>query len=73
MRSENLHRLCPDIDIVGINSYGGAASVPERYRKAGGTKPYILTEFGPPGRWEIEATAWGAAAGAFQHGEGIEV
>ena len=33
---KNLHRLCPDIDIVGINSYGGAASVPQRYRKAGG-------------------------------------
>lgn len=56
----HLHRLCPDIDIVGINSYGGAASVPERYRKAGGTKPYMLTEFGPPGRWEIQATSWGA-------------
>ena len=56
----NLHRLCPDIDIVGINSYAGAPSVPERYRKAGGTKPYILTEFGPPGQWESPKTPWGA-------------
>src|SRR6202035_3925026 len=58
---QNFHRLCPDVDILGINSYGGAASVPERYRKAGGTKPYILTEFGPPGIWETKKNAWGAA------------
>jgi hypothetical protein len=60
-RVKNVHRLCPDIDIVGINSYGGAASIPGRYKKAGGTRPYILTEFGPPGVWEIKKNGWGAA------------
>ncbi|HYH65097.1 MAG TPA: glycoside hydrolase family 2 TIM barrel-domain containing protein [Urbifossiella sp.] len=59
-RVPSLHRLCPDIDIVGINTYAGAASVPERYRAAGGTKPYILTEFGPPGPWEVAKTPWGS-------------
>ncbi len=44
-----INELCPDIDIVGINSYGGAPSIPARYAKAGGVKPYIVTEFGPPG------------------------
>ncbi|MEM6315640.1 MAG: glycoside hydrolase family 2 TIM barrel-domain containing protein, partial [Planctomycetota bacterium] len=33
-RVPNIHRLCPDIDIVGINSYGGAPSIPQRYRDA---------------------------------------
>ena len=56
----NLHRLCPNIDVVGINSYGGAPSVAERYRKLGGTKPYVLTEFGPTGSWEVAKTSWGA-------------
>jgi hypothetical protein len=60
-RVRKVHRLCPDIDIVGINSYGGAASLPRRYREAGGVKPYVLTEFGPPGTWEDPKTAWGAA------------
>lgn len=60
-RVKNIHRLCPDIDIVGINSYGGGATIPERYRAAGGTKPYLLTEFGPPGMWEVKKTDWGAA------------
>jgi hypothetical protein len=47
------------IDIHGINSYGGAPSLAERYRDAGGTKPYVLTEFGPIGPWEAGKTAWG--------------
>jgi hypothetical protein len=55
-----IHRLCPDIDIVGINTYGGAPSLPERYRKAGGTKPYLVTEYGPPGTWEVPRNAIGA-------------
>lgn len=55
-----IHALCPDIDIIGINSYGGAPSVPERYRKLGGTKPYMITEFGPLGTWEVAKTDWGA-------------
>lgn len=59
-RVESVHRLCPDIDIMGINSYGGAVSLPERYRAAGGTKPYVVTEYGPPGTWEIGRIAWGA-------------
>jgi hypothetical protein len=51
-RIESVHKLCPDIDIVGINSYAGAPSIPARYKKGGGTKPYVVTEFGPVGTWE---------------------
>jgi len=49
----NLHKYCPSIDIAGINSYGGMPSLIERYRKAGGAKPVIVTEFGPLGQWEV--------------------
>ncbi len=59
-RVAGVHERCPAIDIHGINSYGGALSLAERYRKAGATKPYILTEFGQPGAWETGKTAWGA-------------
>ena len=61
-RVKNIHRLCPDIDIVGINSYAGGASIPKRYREVGGEKPFILTEFGPPGIWEVPKNSWGAAS-----------
>ncbi len=59
-RMAGVHAQCPAIDIHGINSYGGALSLPERYRAAGGTKPYVLTEFGPPGPWETPKSEWGA-------------
>ncbi|MBT8441558.1 MAG: hypothetical protein KJO76_04150, partial [Gammaproteobacteria bacterium] len=55
-----VHKLTPAIDIHGVNSYGGALSLLERYREAGGTKPYVLTEFGPPGSWEVAESDWGA-------------
>ena len=58
---QSLHKHCPDIDVVGINSYAGGTSIPDRYKKAGGTKPYVLTEFGPPGNWETGKNSWGAA------------
>jgi hypothetical protein len=58
-RVKSVHERCPHIDIMGINSYGGVPSVPERYRKAGGTKPYVITEFGPPGTWECAKNSWG--------------
>lgn len=56
----NLHALCPAVDLVGINSYAGAPSVGERYRQLGGVKPYLLTEFGPPGIWELRKDEIGA-------------
>ena len=56
---KNIHTYCPDVDIVGINTYGGAGSIPERWRKAGGTKPYVVTEFGPPGTWEGRRNSFG--------------
>jgi hypothetical protein len=55
----SINAFCPDIDIIGINSYGGVTSIYDRYVKQGGTKPYVITEFGPPGTWEAPKTEWG--------------
>jgi hypothetical protein len=56
-----MEKYCPDIDIIGINSYGGAPSLATRYLAMHPTKPYVLTEFGPPGVWELPKNAWGAS------------
>ncbi len=56
---KQINAHCPDIDVVGLNSYGGGPSVGERYKAAGGVKPYVVTEFGPPGTWESGKNAWG--------------
>ncbi len=60
-KTQQIHQRCPAIDVVGINSYGGGPSLAERYRQAGGTKPFVVTEYGPPGTWEIKQNAIGAA------------
>ncbi len=59
-RIPSLHHGSPAIDIHGVNAYGGAASVAERLREGGATKPFIITEFGPVGPWESPKTEWGA-------------
>ena len=59
-RIEYLHEKSPAIDIHGVNAYGGAQVVPEYLRDGGATKPFVLTEFGPLGTWEMPQTEWGA-------------
>ena len=59
-RIASVHQRSPAIDIHGINSYGGAPSVAERLRDGGGSKPYVITEFGAVGSWEMPTTEWGA-------------
>lgn len=56
---QSINKWCPDIDIIGINSYGGGPSLADRYRKIGGTKPFVVTEFGPAGTWEVGTNGWG--------------
>jgi hypothetical protein len=56
----NMNKWAPDLDAIGINTYGGGASVMERYKKAGGTRPVYITEFGPAGTWEIPMNKFGA-------------
>lgn len=56
---QEIERLCPDLDFVGINSYGGCGSVGKRWRENGGKKPYVVTEFGPWGAEEGGKSSFG--------------
>jgi hypothetical protein len=57
---KNLMEYCPSIDIVGVNAYGSAFGVADSLKANGWTKPFVLTEFGPTGQWEVSKTSWGA-------------
>jgi hypothetical protein len=50
----------PDIDIYCVNTYGDIGNVPENIRKFGWDGPYMITEWGPNGHWEVAKTPWGA-------------
>ncbi|MFK7925448.1 MAG: glycoside hydrolase family 2 TIM barrel-domain containing protein, partial [Bacteroidia bacterium] len=50
----------PEIDIYGINTYGGLIGVDKEIRSYGWDGPYMITEWGPNGHWEVPTTEWGA-------------
>ncbi len=49
---------CPQIDIVSVQVYGDLENVEERMKNTGIQKPYMITEFGPMGFWEMPKTEW---------------
>lgn len=60
VKVRNALKYCPNVDILGVNAYAGAAGVGEAVQNAGWKRPFILTEFGPMGHWEVPKTPWGA-------------
>ena len=47
-------KYVPSIDVYGCNVYGGGASIIDReVRKLAPNKPYMITEFGAQGEWEV--------------------
>ncbi|GAA0454342.1 hypothetical protein Aca07nite_69530 [Actinoplanes capillaceus] len=43
----------PALDLLAVNSYGAIDTVKRDWIAGGHTKPYILTEGGPAGEWEV--------------------
>jgi hypothetical protein len=50
---------CPDLDFIALQVYGSLDRIPQMAEAAGITKPYVITEYGPRGHWEVPATEWG--------------
>lgn len=57
-----LEAHAPDLDLYSVNSYGNACRVRDDWVAGGHTKPYLLTEAGPPGEWEVPNDANGVPA-----------
>jgi hypothetical protein len=43
----------PNLDLLAVNSYGAIGNVYNDWVAGGYTKPYIVTEAGPSGEWEV--------------------
>ncbi len=49
----------PHLDLYAVNSYGSVCSVKQNWISGGYTRPYIVTEAGPAGEWEVPNDANG--------------
>ena len=48
-----LNKYVPSLDIVGMNIYGSVVSAESRWKTLGYKIPYVVTEFGPLGPWDL--------------------
>ena len=58
-KAEAIAKYAPELQFIGLNSYGGATTVGRRWRELGGKMPYFLTEYGPRGAGECGKAANG--------------
>ena len=49
---------CPDLDFLSIQMYGDLPNLQERIKESGYTGPYIVSEWGATGHWEVARTSW---------------
>lgn len=51
---------CSDLDILSIQMYGDLPNLPKLVKQFGWEGPYMVTEWGATGHWEVPKTSWGA-------------
>ncbi|WP_246804116.1 glycoside hydrolase family 2 TIM barrel-domain containing protein [Desulfosarcina cetonica] len=56
---ENIAAYAPTLDAVGINAYGTLSDVRAMIDTTAYQGPYIVTEWGVNGHWEVRRTDWG--------------
>ncbi|MEU6125012.1 discoidin domain-containing protein [Streptomyces sp. NPDC047123] len=52
----------PDLDLYAVNSYNAVCDIKSAWQQGGYSKPYIVTESGPAGEWEVPDDANGVPA-----------
>lgn len=51
---------CTDLDFVSVQMYADIENLQQRIADAGYDGPYVVTEWGATGHWEVKPTEWGA-------------
>ncbi len=56
---EYITENCPDIDFLSVQFYGAIVNLREYLDESGYDGPYLVTEWGATGHWEMPETEWG--------------
>lgn len=57
---DEFNARCKDIDFLSVQMYGDVGHAKEKISAAGYTGPYLITEWGATGHWEVPLTPWNA-------------
>ncbi|MEM6802574.1 MAG: glycoside hydrolase family 2 TIM barrel-domain containing protein [Bacteroidota bacterium] len=59
-RTRMIAEHAPELDILSFNVFGGLSGFPDKLRQFwwGWKGPYIISEWGPLGWWEVKYTQW---------------
>ncbi len=57
---DEIEARAPDLDLLSIQMYADIENLPQRLDDAGWDGPYMVTEWGATGHWEVPKTPWGA-------------
>ena len=55
-----IEQRAPDLDFISIQLYGKLFKLPQTLEQMNFDKPYMVTEWGAVGHWEVPKTSWGA-------------
>jgi|GEM_PF-203196 len=56
----DIESRAPSLDFISFQLYGGLFALPDLVREAEFTRPFMVTEWGAIGFWEVDETDWGA-------------
>jgi hypothetical protein len=56
----DIQARAPDLDFISFQAYGMLFAFPKLMKKAGFDAPFMVTEWGAIGHWEVGRTEWGA-------------
>lgn len=57
---DHIKQRAPDLDLLSVQMYGDIVNLPKYIQESGWTGPFLVTEWGATGHWEVPLTSWGA-------------
>lgn len=55
---DDIKLRAPDLDLLSVQMYADIVNLPRYIEETGWDGPYMVTEWGATGHWEVETTAW---------------